>query len=523
MDERMVAGRHHLSSGDRAYHQGHLDESRAHLDAALLQFRGPDLRLGEAHALRGLAQLEVGCGNLGLAEETGRHALACYGALRQQLSSLAPDAPNAELCTEAEIGEATTQVILGELFTRAGRVAEATHLLASAGVVLENLGGSALGAVQAAQARLALRAGDPPGARRQLTLALATYERVNDAIGQASVLLALGELDRLDGDLSSAERRLTGGLERARAIGTPALHGRSLVALAGLLLQQRRLPEASAAYREALPLLRHSGDTEIEGFALLGLGEVLSRSLDPAAVTTLVEGARLVGRHGHLHGLAGAMVRLGQHAVLVKDPELGLVAAECARRLFESTDPVHGAGQALRITVKALANLREWPATLAVAHWRTALAGATQPNAIEVQAFYRARAPGAWLAEIDRWPSAEIGPNALRMIAEVLDPLLVDLRIDAPSLGTVPGALAIVESFLRSARPPDALTDDAFADLLDELPTDALEELPPDDPPVAPIPGETLAAPARRRSVPSPLVAPPRREAPSPGKQVGEP
>ena len=60
MDERLEAGRHHLGNGDRALREGYLDDSRSHFEAALLQFRGPELRLGEAHALRGLAHVELG-------------------------------------------------------------------------------------------------------------------------------------------------------------------------------------------------------------------------------------------------------------------------------------------------------------------------------------------------------------------------------------------------------------------------------------------------------------------------------
>jgi tetratricopeptide (TPR) repeat protein len=517
MDERLGAGRHHLTNGDRALHLGYLDESRAHFEAALLQFRGPELRLGEAHAMRGMAQVELGCGNLQLAEETARGALDGYRGLRDSLQYLAPESPSSELWREMETGEAGTLVLLGDLLTRVGRLQEARAVLEEAAAVLDHLGGAALGAVQAARGRLALREGHLDDARLEFQRSLLSYELATDVVGQCTVHVARGELERLRGDLPAAELALVRALELAKRSLQPGLQGRALAAWAGLLVQLRRLRDAREAYQQALPLIRAAGDTEIEGFALLGLGEILSRDGEPEATATLVEGAQLVGRLGHVHGLAGGMLRLAQHALFLRDPELALAAADSARQLFRATDPIRGVGQALRLEVKALGQLKEWPATVAAAHLRASLAGATQPNALEVQAFYRARAPQPWLDELDRWTHDQLEARAIGLIDQVLGPVLAQMGLDPPALGTLGGAVAVVGTFHRAMTGIEELTEiePDFGEDLDELPSDALEEIPPEDLPEGPIGGENLAAPPRRRSVLTPIQAPERTSAPS--------
>src|SRR5688572_12202947 len=105
MDERLEAGRHHLLNGEKALDEGYLDDSRSHFEAALLQFRGPELRLGEAHALRGLARAEIGCGNLTVAEQAARDAILQYGEVRAILRRLDPEGLSVETERESEEGE----------------------------------------------------------------------------------------------------------------------------------------------------------------------------------------------------------------------------------------------------------------------------------------------------------------------------------------------------------------------------------------------------------------------------------
>lgn len=519
MDERLEAGRHYLTNGDRALHLGYLDESRTHFETALLQFRGPDLRLGEAHALRGLAQVELGSGNLTLAEEIAEQALTAYRALRSQLQFLPADLAPPELWREVETGETSALVLLGDLLTRTGRLDDARGRLDDAATLLVESGGSPLGAVLTARGRLAMREGVLDRARVEFGRALEVYEAASDLVGQCSVQVSLCELERVRGDLPAADRAIRRAIELARGSLQPGLQGRALAALGGLELQLRRMREAREAYQAALPLIRAAGDHEIEGFALLGLGEIQSREGDPDATNTLVEGARLVGRLGHTHGLAGALVRLAQHGIQLRDPQLALAAADSARRLYLATDPVRGVGQALRLEVKALSLLKEWPATVAAAHLRAAITGPTQPNALEVMAFYRARAPHPWLEELDRWSVGDLRTRTEMMIDEALADVLDALGLEPGQLGTIQGGLSIVGLFLRDLSPLEEGDEEEFgADVgpqlggsdLEELPTEALEEIPPEDLPEQPLAAEHLASPPRRRSVLTPVQAPER-------------
>ncbi len=514
MDERLEAGRHYLTNGDRALHLGYLDESRTHFEAALLQFRGPDLRLGEAHALRGLAQVELGSGNLALAEEIADQALVAYRALRNQVRYLPTEHAPAELLREVETGEASALVLLGDLLTRTGRLVDARAALDDAASILVEAGGSALGAVLAARGRLAMREGHLDRARIEFGRSLDVYEAASDIVGQCSVHVSLCELERVRSDLPAADRAIRRAIDLARGSLQPGLQGRALAALGGLELQLRRMRDAREAYAAALPLIRAAGDHEIEGFALLGLGEIQSREGDPDATNTLVEGARLVGRLGHTHGLSGALVRLAQHGIQLRDPQLALAAADSARRLYLSTDPVRGVGQALRLEVKALSLLKEWPATVAAAHLRAAITGPTQPNALEVQAFYRARAPHLWLEELDRWSIGDLRARTEVMIDGALADVLDALGLEPGQLGTIQGGLSVVGLFLLDLSPIEELGEDEFgADdgtEFEELPADTLEEIPPEDLPEHPLAAEHLASPPRRRSVLTPVQAPER-------------
>ena len=159
MDERLEAGRHHLDNGIRAMRQGYLDESRSHFEAAMLQFRGPELHLGEAHALRGLGEVELHGGNLSGAESMTRSAVREYQEVRNQLDRVDPNQTSPELRRDSEIGEASAHTQLGEVLIRAGRAEEARHELAYAHQLFATLGEEvpAAAGVYMNLARLAMR------------------------------------------------------------------------------------------------------------------------------------------------------------------------------------------------------------------------------------------------------------------------------------------------------------------------------------------------------------------------------
>ncbi len=477
MDERLEAGRHHLANGERALGQGYMDDSRSHFEAALIQFRGPELRLGEAHAMRGLAHVELGCGKSALAEETVRAAIRGYQDVRHQLRKIDTEGLSHELRRDAEEGEGVALVLLGDLLLRSGRGTDARQTLSYAREIFQSLGNLPSSAgVWAALGRLDMRTGQHERARDHFIRSVEIHEQSGNLTGQCAVWLAVAELDRIDGDLADAEQHLDRALSLARESRKRSLEGRALSHLGSLMLQVKRLEEAEKKYQGALPLLRDTGDTEMEGYALIGIGDAQSRKGSPGAVANIAAGAEILGALDHFHGLGAAMLVLAQHTYRFGRPMLALAAAESARQLWYALDPVRGVGQALRLAVKALAAVQEWKAVVGVSHYRAAVAGHLQPNAVEVRDFYRARAPADWLEALDPLNSHRLESRAEGDVHRVLEPLCDKLDLFAQSLGTVGAAMAIVEAVLavplseQTAPTPEAQT----------LPADAIEELPPE-------------------------------------------
>lgn len=481
MDERLEAGRHHLQNGIRAMRTGYLDESRSHFEAALLQFRGPELRLGEAHALRGLGEVELHGGNVAAAEVVVRRSIVEYQEVRNQLDRVDPEQVSRELRHDAEEGEGAAHVLLGELLVRAGRAEEARRALAYAREIYAGLGEdtpSAAG-VHLTLGRLGLREAAYDDARASLQKAISILERSGDRIGQCGAWLQMAEVERLAGRLEAATTALDHAARIADETRQPAMQGRARSQQASLLAQQQRLPEAAAAYDEALHRIRESGDVEMEAYALLGRGDVRSRMGDPSALFDLVEAARLLGALDHRHGLGAAMLRLSEHALRAGYPVYALAAAESTRQLWQPSDPRRGVGQALRMQVKALAALKKWPAVLMVAHARAALAGDVQPNAIEVREFYRARSPAGLLSEIDLLDDAQIESRAEQMVEGVLEPMLRQLDLDFQSLGLPGGAMTVMQALGR-ATPAPAPSRATPAPAPTAAPP--LEQAPPEEP-----------------------------------------
>lgn len=489
MDERLDAGRHHLLNGEKALDEGYLDASRSHFEAALLQFRGPELRLGEAHALRGLARVELGTGNLHVAEQSARASVQQYGEVRAILRRLDTAGVSSGLARDAEEGEAATLVLLGDILVRIGRPDEARAALSSAKTIVAALGdvGSAPGVWQAL-GRLALRDGRLGAAQEAFERAVGVCERTGDREGECHAWMATAEILRLQNSFSRAEEVLGKAVELARGSRQRVLLGRALSQQGALFAQLRRLDEARRAYQEAIPRIVESGDVEGEGFARVGLGDVGSQLGLPDAVTELLRGGRLLGSLDHPHGLGTALLRVAAHALRIGAPGLALAASESARQLWYRLDPVRGVGQALRVQVKALAAAKRWPAAITVAHLRAQVAGNDQPNARHVRDFYRARAPEGLRDALDRLSPAELEDRAEALVAQALGPLLAPLDLDASSLGAVGSALALldaVEAMGAAARSPatsEAHHPPAASSPSEEtVPDDEGLDAPPDD------------------------------------------
>lgn len=272
MDERLQAGRHHLNNGERALEMGFAEDSRAHFEAALLQFRGPDLLLGEAHAQRGLALVELHAGQLSQAGERATRAISAYATTVELLTRLDTVGRAREHFAEARTGEAAARVLQGEVLARVGRASEAKASLDEALVILAEYPAAGTGAAaHTALARLSTREGRYVEAQAAVDRALAL---IGAAGGVATVptLLAKADIARAQGRPESAERTLQDALYLARDAKNRDLEGRALAALASTTVQAGRLDEALQFYEAAVPALVQAADREAEGHARLGLG-----------------------------------------------------------------------------------------------------------------------------------------------------------------------------------------------------------------------------------------------------------
>jgi tetratricopeptide (TPR) repeat protein len=482
MDERLEAGRHHLRNGEGALRVGALAESRNHFETALLQFRGPELRIGEAHALRGLSQVDLASGELAAAEAGVREAIAAYRDVLHLLHHFDHEGVSAELAADAREGEAAAHVVLGDVLVRAGRAEEARTVLTDARDLFQGVGEVPAAAnLYLALGRLGLRQGKTSDARDALARAIGLLGDAGDVAGEAAARLLRAEADRLDGALDMAAAELSKAQALADKARDAHLVGRVHASLAGVRAQRGNLAEAEGLYTDALAELRSTGDLTAQAFALLGRGDVRSRRHDLNAIHDLDEAVRTMAKLEHRHGLGLSMLRLSEHLLRLRLPAYALTAAESARQLWLDLDPTRGVGQALRVQVKALATLKQWPAAVTVAEARAAVAGDVQPNAKTVADFYRDRAPAELFAPLEGLSPRQLEARAERMIAEILAPVLQQLDLDLHSLGLSGGVLELLAAVVRATPAPAPAREVASADEIPELPDDAWEVLPPEE------------------------------------------
>ncbi|MEZ4316632.1 MAG: tetratricopeptide repeat protein [Myxococcota bacterium] len=473
-DVRLDAGRHHLARADACSNAGDWATARSHLEAALLQFRGPDLVLGEGHTRRGLAAVALGQGDPREGEEHLRDAIRAYREVRSMLDRVDDAGVSAAHRADAMEGEAIAQVLLGELLLRTGREAEAREARDWARSAFDAVGNRASEAsLWALTGRLAMRDGDEEEAGQAYSRALALHERAGDLVGQATVLRAMAEVARLEDDFTSAEGYLKRALTLCQQLGDPRLEARTLAGLGAVARQTDDGESAQIAYDEVLALAKKAGDAEMIGFAHLNLGELHSRADSTHdTVAHLREAIRILGGLGIHHAVGAALHHAASHAIGLKRFDIALAAAEGARRTWRGMDPVRGVGQAMRLQVKALAGLKEWRAVLSVAQARAQLVGDSQPTSLEVRDFYRSRAPAEWLAKLDGLDPTELFADAEKRVLLALEPLLERHGLSASSLGSVEVGLVLLD-ILRASDDPALFRDD-----LPELPMDALEEAP---------------------------------------------
>ncbi len=475
MDERLEAGRLHLSNGEQAVRQGYPDDARMYFEAALLQFRGPELRLGEAHALRGLAQVATVNGDPGEAERYARGAVSGYRDLFKQLEQIDQSGVSEGMKKQARMGEAASLVLLGEILVRRGARADARTALSHARVLGSKLGHfDAVAGVWNMLARLAMREGRYEEARDSMDRALATYRENRSVDGEVGTLLLIAELERLRGDMKAAQSALAVAGPKANQSKNPMYAGRVMAASGALALQSKDLDSAESYYSLALPLVRATGDHEMEGYCLLGLGEVASRSGRGDAMDWLIEGAGVLAELDHRHGLGGAMLRISEHALKHGYPRLALAAAECARRCFRKTDPVRSVGQSGRLLVKSLAALEAWRAVLMVSAWRVDLVGKQHPTAVGVLDFYRQRAPASWWERIQSLSVDQRARAAVHDITRILATVLDQVGAPPDVWEDSSAAVAAITSLARKSG-VSPMSDTGLDDT-EVLSLDSLEE-----------------------------------------------
>lgn len=453
-DERLEAGRHHLDNGHRAVHLGYPAEARAFFEAALLQFRGPELRVGEAHALRGLAQVELASGSAEAAERLARESISRFEELHEVLDGIEFVEAIQDLRRDAVQGEAAARIVLAEVLTRTGRSAAARASLDSARETLDqSAGGATAGAVWMSLGRLSLRTGEVEEARRWFEKALDTHKAEGDTEGQIAALILLSDQGRLCGDLELAESFLNDARQLSRDLDHERWEGRILIGLGAISEQAGRYIEARSFFEDAIEVTTQTGEVDRRASATVGLGSTMARLQDPQGFELMLEGAQLFSAAEHAASLASALYRIASAARRTRSPMLVLAAAEGARRLWGSTDGLRGQGMALRHLVKALAALRSGRGALAAAIARERINGDPSGNAQEVASWFRERAPASLLSELDALGTDRLLAEVRIEVDRLLEPALEGGAAKVHDLGVPTLAVGVVRAVAQAHAP----------------------------------------------------------------------
>jgi tetratricopeptide (TPR) repeat protein len=417
MEQRIRKGREHLAQGDEALRGDSVEYARQYFAAALLQFRGPELLLGEAHARRGLAEVARRQGRLRDAAREVDLAIVGYRRTCEVLKQLDPNGLASPLSEESGAGECTALVLLSGLQLQLGEDVEARKTMAIARDRVQSLGSvrSAAG-VWGTLGRAAMRHGNYVEARACLQRAEKIHLGVGDTREALGCALQTAEVERLAGSSDVSRAMLEGVATEAHNEGLVVLEGRAVSALAAIVSQDGDYERAASLFEDALSSLGTAEDGVLMASALIGLGDARSRLAGgapvddtalQAAAQLMVDGLRQFQAVGQLQGAGAGYMRLGQHAHRSGRHGLALALAECARRAFVTTDPVRGVGQALRLAVKAANGLSQGPVVLALAWMRADLLGHINPKAKEVLSFYRSRAPREWVERLESISATE--------------------------------------------------------------------------------------------------------------------
>jgi DNA-binding SARP family transcriptional activator/tetratricopeptide (TPR) repeat protein len=221
-------------------------------------------RLGQANAVHDLARIRDLTGDYPAAAGLQEQALAIYQDIGNR------------------IGEANALHELSRVRYATGDYPAAAGLQEQALAIYQDIG-SRIGEAHALHelGRVRYATGDYPAAAGLQEQALAICQDIGDRVGEANALrdLALARSHTEDGPAAAA-----GLLERSVALFREAgdAHGeaQALSATGSLLAASARLPEAQAAYRQALRLARQIGSPLEEARALEGAASCAARSGD---------------------------------------------------------------------------------------------------------------------------------------------------------------------------------------------------------------------------------------------------
>jgi tetratricopeptide (TPR) repeat protein len=131
--------------------------------------------------------------------------------------------------------------------------------------------------------RLALRTDDLVGAAEAYAAALPLYRQIEDRLGEANTLKALGDLKRRTSDLVGAAEAYAAALPLYRQIEDRLGEANTLKALGDLKRRTSDLVGAAEAYAAALPLYRQIEDRLGEANTLQMLGQLALAEGDPRA------------------------------------------------------------------------------------------------------------------------------------------------------------------------------------------------------------------------------------------------
>jgi len=244
-----------------------------------LTYQGDDADQDRGQAYQLLGKLLQDARQPALALKAYMTSLAYY----ERLST--PDAARPELL---QVQLATTDLLL------AVRQLDQAQALASRGLLLaaEMEDHSASGTLHNRLAMLAAARGDEPASRQHAQDALAQYQTVDDAVGQAEMLRHLAMMDMNAGDVPAARTSLERALELASQADAVLLEADLLVRLGSLAAQASDLSAAQDAYMRALVLYESQHVKPAQASTEVLLSELLLREGQYANARVHAEAAR---------------------------------------------------------------------------------------------------------------------------------------------------------------------------------------------------------------------------------------